>query len=240
MAVTQREVLNLFQVIGAISNSDEILMQSAAGNAAVKITAELFRAYLNQDFTITINEQGFWTVGGSSTGVQATPMLRNNNGDLEVSSDRGYTWEVLIPIDDLMPVLTPAQLATLKLTFADLTPEDIAELQRPATEAAQGLEALKAEVRAAGEEAVRQASAAQAIAEYPPRIGPNHNWWFFDKAVGDYVDSGTRAKQGILYFDSQFDFTTRELVMDFIDQDSEDFIADLFTFADGDLIINIE
>ena len=135
-AITQQQVLELFNVIGAISNSDEILMQSAQGNAAVKITAELFRAYLNQDFTITINEQGYWTVGGSSTGVQATPMMRNNNGDLEFSTDRGYTWHLLIPLDDLMPELTPEQIASLKVDLTDLTEEDIALLQAPAREAA--------------------------------------------------------------------------------------------------------
>lgn len=164
-AITQQQVLELFNVIGAISNSDEILMQSAQGNAAVKITAELFRAYLNQDFTITINEQGYWTVGGSSTGVQATPMMRNNNGDLEFSTDRGYTWHLLIPIDDLMPELTPEQIASLKVDLTDLTEEDIALLQAPAREAAADLEAVKTQVNAAKEAANEAAGNANAKAE---------------------------------------------------------------------------
>lgn len=239
MAVTQQEVLNLFNVIGAISNSDEILMQSAAGNAAVKITAELFRAYLNQDFTITINEQGSWVIGGTSTGVQATPKLRNNGGNLEFSTDNGYTWQLLIPVDDLMPVLTEGQIATLKLNFSDLTAEEIALLQAPAKQAAEDLEALKDEIREAGREAARQAAAAEAIAEFPPRIGPNLNWWNYDKELGDYVDSGQRAKQGIIYLDTWYDETTGEMVMDYVEQENDNFVADLFTFDDGDLIVNI-
>lgn len=137
--ISQRQVLNLFQVIGAISNSDMVLLHSAAGNSAVKITAELFRAYLNQDFTVSIDENGYWTIGGSSTGVKAAPMLRNNGGNLEVSNDLGETWETIIPVDDLMPVLTPEQIASLKLTFSDLTEEDIAVLQQPLRQAAENV-----------------------------------------------------------------------------------------------------
>ncbi len=158
--ITQQDVLSLFTVIGAISNSDQILLHGAQGNSAVKITAEIFRAYLNQGFTITINQQGFWTVGGVSTGVQATPMLRNSNGNLQMSTNNGYSWTTLIPVEDLMPTLTQAQINSLKLTFSDLTQSDIETLQAPATEAAADLNAVKSQTLEAKQAAETAAGAA--------------------------------------------------------------------------------
>lgn len=238
--ITSRQVLELFDVIGAISNSDEILMESAQGNAAVKITAELFRAYLNQDFVVEINERGYWTIGGRSTGTQAVPKLRNNGGNLEYSSNGGYSWETLIPIDDLMPVLTSGQIATLKLRFEDLSEEDIAALQAPAIEAAEQLETAKEAAEQAAARANSAAAAAEAVVEHAPYIGENFNWWVYDTVLGAYKDSGQRAKQGLIYIDVWFDDSTGEIVVDYVEQDDEDFVANLLTFGDGDLIINID
>lgn len=238
--ITSRQVLQLFDVIGAISNSDEILMESAQGNAAVKITAELFRAYLNQDFTIEIDQRGYWTIGGRSTGTQAVPKLRNNGGNLEYSSNGGYSWELLIAIDDLMPVLTPEQISTLKLRLEDLSDEDIAALQAPAIEAAERAEAAREAAEQAASRANTAAEEAETVVEHAPYIGDNYNWWVFDRVQGAYRDSGQRAKQGLIYIDVWFDDATGEIVVDYVEQDDEDFVADLLTFGDGDLIINID
>ena len=65
--ITPRQLLNLFQVVGAITNSDQILLHSAEGNTTTKITAELFRAYLNKGFEISVSDDGFLMIGGSKT-----------------------------------------------------------------------------------------------------------------------------------------------------------------------------
>ena len=74
MALTQAEVLDLFQQVTAIKNSDQFLMITANQNGTVsstKITAELLRAYLNRGFEITIGEDGYFYVGGNKTTVMA-------------------------------------------------------------------------------------------------------------------------------------------------------------------------
>lgn len=74
MAVTQAEVLELFQQVAAISNSDQLLMIKANQNGTVtaaKITAELLRAYLNAGFAITIDSEGYLCIGGVRTETMA-------------------------------------------------------------------------------------------------------------------------------------------------------------------------
>jgi hypothetical protein len=74
MAVTQAEVLELFQQVAAINNSDQLLMIKANQNGSVsaaKITAELLRAYLNAGFAITIDSEGYFCIGGVRTETMA-------------------------------------------------------------------------------------------------------------------------------------------------------------------------
>lgn len=74
MAVTQAEVLELFQQVAAINNSDQLLMIKANQNGSVsaaKITAELLRAYLNAGFAITIDSEGYLCIGGVRTETMA-------------------------------------------------------------------------------------------------------------------------------------------------------------------------
>lgn len=74
MALTQAEVLELFQQVAAINNSDQLLMIKANQNGSVsaaKITAELLRAYLNAGFAITIDSEGYLCIGGVRTETMA-------------------------------------------------------------------------------------------------------------------------------------------------------------------------
>lgn len=74
MALTQAEVLELFQQVAAINNSDQLLMIKANQNGTVtaaKITAELLRAYLNAGFAITIDSEGYLCIGGVRTETMA-------------------------------------------------------------------------------------------------------------------------------------------------------------------------
>lgn len=108
--ITPQQFLNLFQVVGAITNSDQILLQSAEGNTTVKITAELFRAYLNKGFEITISEDGFLMIGGSKTNSKIegiTPILRRGKDGIEYSKDKGSSWETVAKFTDLGVLLGP-------------------------------------------------------------------------------------------------------------------------------------
>ena len=72
--MTQAEVLELFQQVAAISNSDQLLMIKDNQNGTVtaaKITAELLRAYLNAGFAITIDSEGYLCIGGVRTETMA-------------------------------------------------------------------------------------------------------------------------------------------------------------------------
>lgn len=108
--ITPQQFLNLFQVVGAITNSDQILLHSAEGNTTTKITAELFRAYLNKGFEISVSDDGFLMIGGSKTQSKAegiTPILRRGTDGIEYSKDKGQSWETVAKFTDLGVILGP-------------------------------------------------------------------------------------------------------------------------------------
>mgnify|MGYP003356537297 FL=1 len=108
--ITPRQLLNLFQVVGAITNSDQILLHSAEGNTTTKITAELFRAYLNKGFEISVSDDGFLMIGGSKTQSKVegiTPILRRGTDGIEYSKDKGQAWETVAKFTDLGVILGP-------------------------------------------------------------------------------------------------------------------------------------
>lgn len=73
----------------------------------VKIPAEFIRAYLTNGITPVIDENGNWIIGDKETGVKAegvTPMLRSNGTlGIEVSYDKGKTWQMVVLYSDLDP-----------------------------------------------------------------------------------------------------------------------------------------
>lgn len=108
--IMPRQLLNLFQVVGAITNSDQILLHSAEGNTTTKITAELFRAYLNKGFEISVSDDGFLMIGGSKTQSKVegiTPILRRGTDGIEYSKDKGQSWETVAKFTDLGVILGP-------------------------------------------------------------------------------------------------------------------------------------
>lgn len=96
MALTPTEILEQFQNIGAIIDSDCILLHQAASNTTKKITAELLRAYLNEGFSLSVNEQGYLVIGGQPTETRIVGTdIRLGVDGLEISHD-GHTYEPLI------------------------------------------------------------------------------------------------------------------------------------------------
>ena len=88
MALTQAEVLDLFNQVAAVKNSDQILMITANQNgtvSATKITAELLRAYLNAGFSLTVDSDGYLCIGGVRTETMATSMRMVQQTDTTLS-----------------------------------------------------------------------------------------------------------------------------------------------------------
>lgn len=106
MAVTPNEILALFSQASAVANSDQFLLHGAegvSGNHAVKVTAEKVKAYLLGGVAVTIGEDGYWYIGGQSTGVKAegvTPLFERRSDGFYVSTDGGETYQVLAYFTD--------------------------------------------------------------------------------------------------------------------------------------------
>ena len=106
MAVTSPEILALFSQASAVANSDQFLLHGAegvGGNNAVKVTAEKVKAYLLTGVAVTIGQDGYWYIGGQSTGVKAegvTPEFERRSDGFYVSTDGGETYQVLAYFTD--------------------------------------------------------------------------------------------------------------------------------------------
>lgn len=86
-----------------MNNEDYILLHSVSQNTTKKITAELFRAYLNAGFAISVDENGFLVIGGTTTGTRLVGMvLRVGDTGLEVSSNGGGNYTELISFTEIL------------------------------------------------------------------------------------------------------------------------------------------
>lgn len=118
MAVTSQELLALFSQASAVSNSDQFLLHGAegvGGNHAIKVTAETVRAYLGGLAQVTIGEDGYWYIGGVSTGVRAeggTPIFERRNDGIYYSTDGGTTYQVFAYYTDFRNSQVSAQTLT--------------------------------------------------------------------------------------------------------------------------------
>lgn len=101
--ITPTEILSLFGNIGSVNNSDCILLHQAGSNTTKKITAELFRAYLNAGFAISVSEDGFLVIGGQKTNTKIVGVdIRLGENGLEISRDGGTTYSTLISYTSLI------------------------------------------------------------------------------------------------------------------------------------------
>lgn len=115
---TAPEILALFTQASAITNNDQFLLFGAAGvggNHAIKVTAETVRAYLGGLAEVTIGEDGYWYIGGVSTGVKAeggTPIFERRNDGIYYSTDGGTTYQVFAYYTDFRNAQVSAQTLT--------------------------------------------------------------------------------------------------------------------------------
>ncbi len=95
------------------------------GNAQqVKIPAEFVKAYLTASITPTVNSSGNWEIGDTDTGVKAegvTPKLRGGTEGIEVSYDKGTTWQTAVLYSQMDPDLTELEEAYSKITEGEAT-----------------------------------------------------------------------------------------------------------------------
>lgn len=90
-----------------------------ANGSQVKIPAEFVRAYLSDGLKPTVGENGNWYVGGVDTSVKAeavAPLFRGGAVGIEVSYDKGQTWETAVEYSDMNPDLEPLVEAYKKVT----------------------------------------------------------------------------------------------------------------------------
>ena len=137
-------VLNAFNPIsaihtdGAAADTDTVLFVVPDSNNNLvggKMPASVLRAYLTKALNPTINTDGYWVIGSTVTPIKAegvTPIFRKGTNGIEVSTDKGSTYETVALWSDLRPdyaSMTDEQLAAFKLTFSDLTEEEKASLK---------------------------------------------------------------------------------------------------------------
>lgn len=93
-----------------------------ANGSQVKIPAEFVRAYLSEGIKPTVGENGNWYVGGVDTSVKAeavAPLFRGGAVGIEVSYDKGQTWETAVEYADMNPDLEPLVEAYKKVTAGE-------------------------------------------------------------------------------------------------------------------------
>lgn len=128
-----------FQSITGLTSSDSILVVQSSGLNG-KIAYQYFKTAIASAISPTIKD-GYWYIGDNNTNVNATakiPILRKGENGIEWAYQGESQYTLLVNYSDLAldwDSLTPNQLQALKLKFSDLTAEDIALLQKPATDA---------------------------------------------------------------------------------------------------------
>lgn len=112
--MTTKELLEPFIDVSAIKDTDKILIQatntgnnSGEANTAVRMTAEMLRAYLTRGL-VDVTKDGFLIVNGKVTENNInTPKLRRGTAGIEASTDNGKIWRTIALYGDLasMPIV---------------------------------------------------------------------------------------------------------------------------------------
>lgn len=135
-----------FPTVSSVDDQDHAVLSMFSGISA-KMKLGMFRRLVAEGITPVIGEDGQWYIGTDATGVDAeglTPEFRRGASGIEFkyTKEGDSTWRTLLVYSDVKMKwedFTEEQIDSLKLHYEDLTEEDIAELQQPATEAAEQL-----------------------------------------------------------------------------------------------------
>ena len=159
-----------FMNVSSVEPGDNIVLSLGDGSSA-KMLFGVFRSIATTGITPSIKE-GYWWIGETETEVVAegqTPILRKTGLGIEWKYRNGPTseWELLVPMNDILfkfDDLTDSQRELITLKFEDLTPEEIAALQKPAADMIAQLTETDTAVKAAETKRV-EAETARAEAE---------------------------------------------------------------------------
>ena len=129
-----------FTPVSGVGGNDNILLVLSSGVNG-RISVALFKAAVSDSLKPSIRD-GVWWVGDIGTGVVAegkTPEFRKTETGIEYKyiPDPDTTWRLLVDIADIklrFEDLTEDEVRMLIPHLKDFTPEEIAELQRPAAE----------------------------------------------------------------------------------------------------------
>ena len=136
--------INDFPSLPSVDDASKVLLAQASG-AAGKVTVSLLKQAISSGIIANVTpkiEDGVWWIGSVNTGIQAeglTPEFRAGEEGIEwkYTTEAVESWRLLVLYSAIgvdFDSLTPEQQASLKLKYSDLTPEDIADLQRPAND----------------------------------------------------------------------------------------------------------
>ena len=136
-----------FPSLSAAPETCNILLVQQAGSPG-KITIGLFKTMVKRDLTPSIKD-GMWYIGETDTDVQAegkSPVFRKGSTGVEwkYDTEENDVWRQLVDYSAITLTfddLTPEEKDSLKMKLERLTPEEIAELQKPASEMITALEA---------------------------------------------------------------------------------------------------
>ena len=170
-----------FTLVSGINTGDFILLATSSGSDG-KMQVGSLTTYLVNLSRPQVGDNGNWVFKDGETivldtGIAAegrTPTFKKGTPDSaailwKYESEDEAAWRNLIEWSDVkinVDELTEEQLRKIKLNYEDLTVENIAELQRPATEAAERADAAteKANDAATGYDAAK-ASITQAVSD---------------------------------------------------------------------------
>ena len=179
-----------FTIVSGINTGDFILLATSSGSDG-KMQVGSLTTYLVNLSRPQVGDNGNWVFKDGETivldtGIASegrTPTFKKGTPDSaailwKYESEDEAAWRNLIEWSDIkinVDELTEEQLRKIKLNYEDLTAENIAELQRPATEAAERADAATERAKAAADgydaakasitQAVSDASSAKTSAE---------------------------------------------------------------------------
>lgn len=146
--------ISQFSERSAVNVLDRLLLVTTEGNDG-SIKVSLIMTQLRSEVTPSIDSSGMWLVGEVETGIQAigkTPQLKQDPLGIVWKYDTDTEWRLLVPWSSIkftFDELTEAQKDELTPTLEDFSPEEIAELQKPAAEMVAILRATDDAVKAA-------------------------------------------------------------------------------------------
>lgn len=180
-----------FTTVSSVNTSDYVLLSRYSGTHG-KIRMALLQDNLLARISPAITVDGYWTIGGVSTGVRAegrTPLIDLVDGNICVRYSTSEAWQAIVSLEELkldFDMLTPEQVAQLKMTYADLSEADKAELMKPALEAAARSDEQTAETKAQTELCKEATDDANDTASHPTYIGVDNYVYAWNKATKAY------------------------------------------------------